>query len=114
MTDLSTLLAPASASAAAPASASAAAPASASAATKVACPFTGSCHFPRLADPTASDRVLQAVYCAAEWSQCSVFGLLMHGHEVSPCLWPDGEVKIPGEEAVGTPAAGGQLVSGGG
>lgn len=61
------------------------------------CPFAASCHFPRLADPTASDRVLQQVYCGAEWSQCSVFALLMHGHDVSACLWPDGEVKEVGE-----------------
>lgn len=66
-----------------------------------ACPFTASCHFPRLADPTASDRVLRHVYCGAEWSQCSVFALLVHGHEVSACLWPDGEVK---EEAGPVPA----------
>jgi hypothetical protein len=59
----------------------------------LACPFAAACHFPRLADPTASDRVLQQVYCGAEWSQCSVFSLLVHGHDVSNCLWPDGEVK---------------------
>jgi hypothetical protein len=59
----------------------------------LACPFAAACHFPRLADPTASDRVLQQVYCGAEWSQCSVFSLLVHGHDVSDCLWPDGEVK---------------------
>ena len=67
----------------------------------IACPFSESCHFPRLADPTASDRVLQAVYCGAEWSQCSVFGLLVHGHEVSTCLWPDGEVKAVEEAGRG-------------
>jgi hypothetical protein len=83
MTDLSTLLAP-------------------NASTTAACPFSAGCHFPRLAEPTASDRVLQKVYCAAEWSECSVFSLLVHGHEVSDCLWPDGEVKaveepVPGE-----------------
>lgn len=61
-----------------------------------ACPFAASCHFPRLATPTASDRVLRQVYCGAEWSQCSVFALLVHGHEVSTCLWPDGEVKEEG------------------
>jgi hypothetical protein len=83
MTDLSTLLAT-------------------RAGTTIACPFCGSCHFPRLADPTASDRVLQAVYCGAEWSQCSVFGLLVHGHEVSTCLWPDGEVKAV-EDAAAAP-----------
>jgi hypothetical protein len=61
---------------------------------RLACPFAAECHFPRLAVPTASDRVLRQVYCGAEWSQCSVFSLLVHGHEVSPCLWPDGEVKV--------------------
>jgi hypothetical protein len=74
MTDPSTLLAP-------------------KAGTTLTCPFAASCHFPRLADPTASDRVLQQVYCGAEWSQCSIFSLLVHGHESSTCLWPDGEVK---------------------
>jgi hypothetical protein len=74
MTDLSTLLA------------------SKAGATR-ACPLAASCHFPQLADPTASDRVLQQIYCGAEWSQCSVFSLLVHGHEASTCLWPDGEVK---------------------
>lgn len=70
-----------------------------------ACPFAASCHFPRLANPTASDRVLRQVYCGAEWSQCSVFALLMHGHEASACLWPDGEVKEAAEPvpAGGTP-----------
>ncbi len=58
------------------------------------CPFAAGCHFPRLADPTASDHVLRQVYCGAEWSQCSVFTLMVHGHEVSACLWPDGEVKV--------------------
>lgn len=88
MTDLSTLIAP-------------------RAGMTAACPFTASCHFPRIPDPTASDRVLRAVYCQAEWSQCSVFGLLVRGHEVSTCLWPDGEVKAvedipagPGEATV--------------
>jgi len=85
MTDLSALLAP-------------------RAGTTLPCPFATGCHFPRLADPTASDRVLQAVYCGAEWSQCSVFSLLVHGHEVSTCLWPDGEVKAV-EDAAATPGA---------
>ena len=70
----------------------------------LACPFAAACHFPRLSDPTASDRVLQQVYCGAEWSQCSVFNLLVHGHEVSTCLWPDGEVKAV-EDAAATPGA---------
>jgi hypothetical protein len=90
MTDLSALLAP---------NASGTCP----------CPFTASCHFPRLADPTASDRVLRLVYCGAEWSQCSVFTLLMHGHEVSTCLWPDGEVKAVDESM---PVSPGSPVSG--
>ena len=81
MTDLSTILAPNSRA-------------------TIACPVAGSCHFPQLADPTASDRVLQKVYCAAEWSQCSVFSVLVHGHEVSSCLWPDGEVKVVEKSAV--------------
>ncbi len=67
---------------------------------KLACPFAAECHFPRLSVPTASDRVLQQVYCGAEWIQCSVFSLLVHGHEVSPCLWPDGEVKAVDEPIV--------------
>ena len=70
------------------------------------CPFAASCHFPQLADPTASDRVLQLVYCGSEWSQCSVFSLLVHGHETSTCLWPDGEVKAVEEsvpESSGSP-----------
>ena len=58
-----------------------------------ACPFAEGCHFPRLPDPTASDRILHQVYCGAVWSQCSIFTLLAHGHDVSTCLWPDGEVK---------------------
>lgn len=82
MTDLSTLLAP-------------------KAGATIACPFAAACHFPRLADPTASDRVLQQVYCGAEWSQCSVFSLLVHGHETSTCLWPDGEVKAVEESVTG-------------
>jgi hypothetical protein len=82
MTDLSTILA-------------------ADARATLACPFAASCHFPHLADPTASDLVLRKVYCGAEWSQCSVFSVLVHGHEVSTCLWPDGEVK-----AVEDPVAG--------
>ena len=65
----------------------------------LACPFAAACHFPRLADPTASDRVLQQVYCGAEWSLCSVFSLLVHGHDVSDCLWPDGEVKAVEDSA---------------
>jgi hypothetical protein len=80
MTDLSTLLAT-------------------KAGATIACPFAANCHFPRLAEPTASDRVLQQVYCGAEWSQCSVFSLLVHGHETPTCLWPDGEVKAV-EESV--------------
>jgi hypothetical protein len=67
----------------------------------LACPFAAACHFPRLSDPTASDRVLQQVYCGAEWSQCSVFTLLVHGHDVSDCLWPDGEVKAVEDSAPG-------------
>jgi hypothetical protein len=63
------------------------------------CPYAAGCHFPRLADPTASDHVLRQVYCGAEWSQCSVFTLLVHGHEVSACLWPDGEVKVEEDPA---------------
>ena len=82
MTDLSTLLAP-------------------KAGATIACPFAAACHFPRLSDPTASDRVLQQVYCGAEWSQCSVFTLLVHGHDVSDCLWPDGEVKAVEDSAPG-------------
>jgi hypothetical protein len=76
-----------------------------SAGATVTCPFAASCHFPQLAEPTASDRVLQRVYCGAEWSQCSVFSLLMHGHDVSACLWPDGEVKAV-EEATAEDAGG--------
>jgi hypothetical protein len=82
-----------------------------SAAATVTCPFAAGCHFPRLTEPTASDRVLQRVYCGAEWSQCSVFSLLVHGHEVSDCLWPDGEVKAV-EEPV-PDGAGGRLNRGG-
>jgi len=88
MKDLSTLLAPATRA-------------------TVTCPFAAGCHFPQLADPTASDLVLQRVYCGAEWSQCSVFSLLVHGHDVSACLWPDGEVKVV-EEPV-PPEDGGAL-----
>jgi len=88
MKDLSTLLAP-------------------NAGATIACPFAAGCHFPRLANPTASDLVLRKVYCGAEWSQCSVFSLLVHGHEVSDCLWPDGEVKAVDEQ--GTGDAGGEL-----
>jgi hypothetical protein len=72
-----------------------------------ACPFCESCHFPRLDNPTASDRVLQLVYCGAEWSQCAVFTLLMHGHDVSACLWPDGEVKEETGKAAGKAPADG-------
>jgi hypothetical protein len=67
----------------------------------LACPFAAACHFPRLPEATASDRVLQQVYCGAEWSQCSVFTLLVHGHDVSDCLWPDGEVKTVEDSAPG-------------
>jgi hypothetical protein len=60
---------------------------------KGTCPYFASCHFPRLRTPTASDHVLRLVYCGGAWTQCSIRALLVHGHEASDCLWPDGEVK---------------------
>ncbi len=60
---------------------------------KGTCPFLASCHFPRLETPTASDHILRMVYCGGAWTHCSIHALLVHGHEASDCLWPDGEVK---------------------
>ncbi len=57
------------------------------------CPFVASCHFPRLRTPTASDQILRLVYCGGAWMHCSIHALRVHGHDVSDCLWPDGEVK---------------------